>query len=102
MLHSGPVLIFVGKLISSIGSILTYGPKIVSMFGTIKTAASGLFSFIAANPIILVITAIIAAIIILWNKCEWFRNLVMGVFEAIKNAVMTVWNNIKAVWDVVE
>lgn len=72
------------------------------MFGTIKTAASGLFSFIAANPIILVITSIIAAIILLWNKCEWFRNLVMAVFEVIKNAVMNVWNNIKAVWDVVQ
>lgn len=98
----GPLLIFVGKIISSIGSILTYGPKIVSMFGTIKTAASGLFSFIAANPIILVITAIIAAIILLWNKCEWFRNLVIGIFEGIKNAVITVWNNIKAVWDIVQ
>ena len=98
----GPLLIFVGKIISSIGSILTYGPKIVSMFGTIKTAASGLFSFIAANPIILVITAIIAAIILLWNKCEWFRNLVIGMFEEIKNAVITVWNNIKAVWDIVQ
>lgn len=98
----GPLLIFIGKLISSIGSILTYGPKIVSMFGTIKTAASGLFSFIAANPIILVIAAIIAAIILLWNKCEWFRNLVMGLFEGIKNAVITVWNNIKAVWDIVQ
>lgn len=98
----GPLLIFVGKIISSIGSILTYGPKIVSMFGTIKTAASGLFSFIAANPIILVITAIIAAIVLLWNNCEWFRNLVMGLFEAIKNALITVWNNIKAVWDIVQ
>lgn len=98
----GPLLIFVGKIISSIGSILTYGPKIVSMFSTIKTAASVLFSFIAANPIILVITAIIAAIILLWNKCEWFRNLVIGMFEGIKNAVITVWNNIKAVWDIVQ
>ena len=60
----GPLLIFIGKIISSIGSIITYGPKIVSMFSTIKTAASGLFSFIAANPIILVITSIIASFIL--------------------------------------
>ena len=98
----GPVLIIIGKLMSSIGAIMTYGPKLVSMFGTIKTALSGLFSFIAANPIILVVTAIIAAVILLWNKCEWFRNLVIGMFEGIKNAVITVWNNIKAVWDIVQ
>lgn len=109
----GPLLITVGKLVSSIGSIMTYGPKIVSMFGTIKTAVSGLFAVIAANPIILVITAIIAAIVLLWNKCEWFRNLVTAMFEAIKLVVSIIWNaivqyfqqaweKIQAVWEVVE
>ena len=97
-----PVLMVVGGLIEKIGSIMTYGPKLVSMFGTIKTSLSGLFSFIAAHPIILIITAIIAAVVLLWNKCEWFRNLVIGLFEAIKNALITVWNNIKAVWDFVQ
>ena len=109
----GPVLIIIGKLMSSVGAIMTYGPKLVTMFGTVKTALSGLFTFIAANPIILVITAIIAAVILLWNKCEWFRNLVMAMFEAIKQVVSVVWNaivqyfqqawaNIQAVWAVVQ
>ena len=97
-----PVLMIVGSLTEKIGSIITFAPKLVSMFGTIKTALSGLFSFIAAHPIILIITAIIAAVILLWNKCEWFRNLVMGMFEAIKNALIAVWNSIKAVWDFVQ
>lgn len=96
-----PLLITVGKLASSIGSIITIAPKVASMFGTIKTAVSGLFSTILANPVVLVIAAIIAAVVLLWNKCEWFRNLVMAVFEAIKNALMSAWNNIKAVWDFV-
>lgn len=109
----GPVLIIIGKLMSSVGAIMTYGPKLVTMFGTVKTALSGLFTFIAANSIILVITAIIAAVILLWNKCEWFRNLVMAMFEAIKQVVSVVWNaivqyfqqawaNIQAVWSVVQ
>lgn len=97
-----PLLITIGKMVSSIGTIMTFAPKLVSMFGTIKTSLSGLFSFIAAHPIILIITAIIAAVVLLWNKCEWFRNLVIGLFEAIKNALITVWNNIKAVWDFVQ
>lgn len=95
----GPLLITIKKLVSSIGSIMTYGPKVVSMFKMIKTAVSGLFSAFAANPIVLVIVAIIAAVVLLWNKCEWFRNLVMGLFEAIKGAVIAVWENIKTVWD---
>lgn len=109
----GLVLIIIGKLMSSVGAIMTYGPKLVTMFGTVKTALSGLFTFIAAHPIILVITAIIAAVILLWNKCEWFRNLVMAMFEAIKQVVSVVWNaivqyfqqawaNIQAVWSVVQ
>lgn len=97
-----PLLITIGKMVSSIGTIMTLAPKLVSMFGTIKTSLSGLFSFIAAHPIILIITAIIAAVVLLWNKCEWFRNLVIGLFETIKNALITVWNNIKAVWDFVQ
>ena len=97
-----PLLITIGKMVSSIGTIMTFAPKLVSMFGIIKTSLSGLFSFIAAHPIILIITAIIAAVVLLWNKCEWFRNLVIGLFEAIKNALITVWNNIKAVWDFVQ
>ncbi len=98
----GPLIIFIGKLISSIGTIMTIVPKVVSAFKAVKTAMVALNAVMLAHPIILVITAIIAAIILLWNKCEWFRNLVMGIFEGIKNAVITVWNNIKAVWDVVQ
>jgi len=48
-----------------------------------------------ANPISLIIIAIvalIAAIVLLWNNSETFRNIVTGVFQA-------VWNAIKAVWD---
>ena len=89
----GPLLITIGKLVSSIGSIMTYGPKIVSLFGNIKTAVSGLFSVLAANPIVLIIGAIVALIAIfvtLWNKCEWFRNFWIGLWENIKS----VFNNV--------
>ena len=98
----GPVLIIIGKVMSSIGLIMTNGPQLVTMFGTIKTALSGVFSFITAHPVILVITAIIAAVTLLWNKCEWFRNLVIGLFDTIKNALSTAWDSIKAVWDFVQ
>lgn len=93
-----PLLITIGKLVWSIGNIMTYGPKIVSMFGTIKTAISGLFTLLAANPIILIIAGIVALIAIfvtLWNKCEWFRNFWIGLWENIKNVCSTAIDTLK-------
>lgn len=95
----GPLLITIGKLVWSIGNIMTYGPKIVSMFGTIKTAISGLFSLLAANPIVLIIAGIVALIAIfvtLWNKCEWFKNFWISLWENIKNVCSTAIDALKS------
>ena len=58
----------------------------------LMTAAQWLLNAaMSANPITLIIiaiTAVIAAIVLLWNKCEWFRNAVMSV-------IMFIWNLIK-------
>lgn len=85
----GPVIIIIGKIISGIGTILSIMPKIVQIIELIKTATSGLFTLITTHPIIAVITGIIAAITLLWNNCEWFRdgvtNLVKGIFQTITN-----------------
>lgn len=46
-----------------------------------------------ANPIsliILAITALVAAFIQLWNKCEWFRNFWVGLWDGIKNVAKAV------------
>lgn len=84
----GPALTIGGKVISGIGSA-------ISAVGKIKTAISGLgtvMSFLAANPIVLVIAAIagiVAALVTAYNKCEWFRD---GVNAAIQ-WVSDTWNS---------
>lgn len=45
-----------------------------------------------ANPIIAIIAAIIIAIVLLWENCAWFRDLVIGVWNAIKDAAVVAWN----------
>ena len=50
------------------------------------TALSGAMTFLAANPIVLVIAAIAAiavALYELYENCEWFRDAIDGIWDAI-------------------
>lgn len=54
-----------------------------------------------ANPIVAVITIIIAALALLvvgilyaWNHWGWFRDAVLGVWHAIQTAALWAWNNV--------
>lgn len=57
-----------------------------------------------ANPIgliVMAIAALVAAVVLLWNKNEGFRNFILAAWAAIKTASEVVWNGIKAVIEVV-
>ncbi|MEV5420284.1 hypothetical protein [Streptomyces albogriseolus] len=42
--------------------------------------------------IVLAVIAVVAVIILLWKKCDWFRNAIKGVWAAIKSAALAVKN----------
>ncbi|MEY8354924.1 phage tail tape measure protein [Lachnospiraceae bacterium 54-53] len=111
----GPVLIFVGKIVGSIGTLMTVIPQIATavsgvaafLSGTLVPAITGVITFItgtvipaigavvaAIGIVPIAIGAVIAIIILLWNKCEWFRDAVTAIWEAIKTAAVTAWNAI--------
>lgn len=85
----GPLLITIGKIstgISAVTGALSKAKnitKIVGVIGKIKGAVTALFSVIAANPVIAIVAAIIAAIVLLYTKCEWFRDGVNAIVEKI-------------------
>lgn len=56
---------------------------LASIFGT---AFKAIGAAVMAHPVIAAIVAIIAIIVLLWTKCEWFRDGVKAVWEAIKEA----------------
>lgn len=106
----GPLLIFIGKMSTGISAIMTLaiklGPilsKLGPIIGIVKTAFSGLFAIIAANPVILIIAAIIAVLILLWTKCDWFREGVITIFNAlvagIKFAINAIATFLKSAWE---
>lgn len=74
---------------------------------TIATAVQAAYNAVMmANPIVLIIAAIVGAIVgliaifvLLWNKCEWFRNFWKGLWEGIKNVISVVANAIKVAID---
>ena len=93
----GPVLIVIGKVVSAVGTIMTFIPKLVSGFNMLKTAFSALGAVMAANPIILIVAAVaaaVAAIILLYQKCEWFRDAVNAVWAQVKEFFVSAWEAI--------
>ena len=105
------VLIFAGILASigpisfAIGKLIKVGTGISKIVSVIKswnlvtkamTAAQWLLNAaMNANPIALIVTAIvglIAIIVLLWTKCEWFR-------EGVMTIITTIWNAIQGTMD---
>lgn len=93
----GPFLIILAKLISSVGTIMTIVPKLVAIIKTVRTAFAAFNASLLANPIVLIVAAIaalIAGFVLLWNKCEWFRNFWIGLWENVKNVCKAVIDGI--------
>lgn len=95
----GPALIIIGKICGGISAILGAASKlsglgsvISKVIGVIKGAVSGLFGLIAAHPVIAVIVAVVAAIVALYTKCEWFRDMVNAIWQAVSDAFFAAWD----------
>ncbi len=93
-------------------SITTAGGFFMWLRGVATVACRGISTAIMNIPIvgwiaaivtvvIAVITAIVAGIKKLWNNCEGFRRVVMGVWETIKAVFQNIWAVIKAVATVI-
>lgn len=78
-----PLTMGVGKLVSTVGSI-------IKMLPALQSALSSL----AAHPIILIIAAIAMILLVLYTQCESFR-------ESINNLVSTLGEGLQPVLDVV-
>ena len=78
-----PLTMGVGKLVGAIGNIVKIIPSL----------QAGL-SALAANPIVLIIAAVAAILIILYTKCEAFR-------ESINNLISMIGGALQPVLDVV-
>lgn len=111
-----PVFLGLGPAIKGFSVVLGLGSKAVTALGVAM-------DFLAANPIIIIIAAIVAvvaALVLLYMHCEGFRKVVDGtvrgvaqmftwlwqnvlqpVFNAIATAVVWLWGKMKGQFDLI-
>ena len=76
-----PLTIGVGKLVSTVGSIIKMLPAL----------QSGL-SALAAHPVILIITAVAAILLLLYTRCETFRESINSLVSTLGGALQPAIN----------
>lgn len=92
-----PVAGIIAKIASAVSAVTT----VIQVLTPVFAALNGV---IAANPIILIIAAVVALIaifVVLWNKCEAFRNFWIAVWEGIVSAATAAWEAVKGAWETV-
>lgn len=102
----GPVLLIIGTLAGSVSKIITVSTQVIGVCskipGLISTISGGvkmLWGVLGINPVVLIIGGIIAGIVVLYNKCEWFRNGVNSIFGGIVDFIKGAIDKIKGFFD---
>jgi phage-related protein len=107
----GPIATVLAPVIEAFGLLVKFLtpiiPAIVALVAVIKiwTAVQWLLNAaMDANPIgliVIAIAALVAGILYAWKHFEWFRVSVLAVWNALKTAVMAVFNFIKDHWQLI-
>ena len=79
----GPLLLVIGKLIGSVGTILKIGSLLFSKVGLI----------------IAILAAVVGAIVYLWRNNEDFRNAVTKIWEKVKSVILGAVEKIQVWWE---
>jgi TP901 family phage tail tape measure protein len=107
----GPVLVFLGKVVGAIGTMIGIFTKLKTAWAAVTTVSNLFNASLLANPITWVIVgimALIAAIVLLWknwdtvsqwlsNSWEWIKKTAMNIFQGIADFFTGIWEGIKNV-----
>ena len=91
----GPLLIFAGAITGAIGTLLPVLAKLGPALSIIRIALLA----IAANPVILALSAVIAGIYLAWKNWDKIEPVVRRVYKAVKEWVL---DKLSAVWDAIK
>ena len=74
-----PVLAIIGKLTSGVGNLISMLPKL-----------GAALSSLAANPIVLIIAAVAAILLLLYTRCEAFRESINNLVSVLMGALQPI------------
>lgn len=83
-------------VLMSVGPIMMIASKATTFFGMATKGLSAAMTFLAANPIVLVIAiivALVAAFVLAYKNSETFRKIVDTALRAVGAAAMWLWEN---------
>ena len=90
----------VTTIVSGFNTVITW--LYVFIMDSLIPALGALWAFMLANPITFVIAAIVALIaifVVLWKKCDWFREFWINLWNKCKEAIVGFYNRNKEVFD---
>lgn len=90
----GPVLLVLSKLLGAFSIF----PKVLNMVKIGFSGLSKLFSFLAANPVVAAVLAVIAVLIYLYNTNETVRNAIQKAWESFKTFLSNLIQFVKTVF----
>lgn len=86
-----PLFKIIGTLTGGVGKFVGGLSEIPGVISVVGTGAKALWAILAAHPLLI----LIAVLVTLYAKCEWFRDGVNKIFETIANIVKNAINKIK-------
>lgn len=94
------------KVLAGIGIAIasSFAPAMIGLVIKGLTGVGGALKTVIGimNPWAAVIGLVIAGIVLLWTKCEWFRNAVTGIWDRIVEGfkpILAVFDTLKTAWD---
>nr|DAF40824.1 MAG TPA: tail tape measure [Caudoviricetes sp.] len=89
-----PAISAIGTFISGIMEGSAIAGAFSSSWGTIVAVLSGPVGWIIG-----IVVALVAVFVLLWNKCEGFRNFFIGLWNGIVNVASSAWQGIQNAWN---
>ena len=96
---AGPVLTVIGNVITAVGKIGGAINTVIGIGSKLMGGVQALFALIVANPVAAAIAGIIAVVVLLYTKCEWFRDAVHAIIDAVVGFFKGAWDTVVSVWN---